>query len=84
MSRKFTTKLYDMLSEGLLTEGAVVDACLAWMSEDEVREMMEANEFVVEEEEEESNEDSDDGQPSEYAEWQDYLGGDDWDHGQYD
>lgn len=28
--------------------------------------------------------DSDDGQPTEYEEWQDYMGGDDWDHGQYD
>lgn len=28
--------------------------------------------------------DYDDGQPSEYDEWQDYYGGDDWDHGQYD
>jgi hypothetical protein len=26
----------------------------------------------------------DDGQPSEYEEWQDVHGGDDWDHGQYD
>ena len=26
----------------------------------------------------------DDGQPSEYEEWQDYMGGDDWDQGQYD
>ena len=25
----------------------------------------------------------DDGQPSEYTEWQDYMGGDDWDQGQY-
>ena len=25
-----------------------------------------------------------DGQPSEYEEWQDFYGGDDWDHGQYD
>ena len=29
-------------------------------------------------------EDDYDGQPSEYEEWQDYYGGDDWDHGQYD
>jgi len=28
--------------------------------------------------------DSYDGQPDEYTEWQDYMGGDDWDHGQYD
>ena len=26
----------------------------------------------------------DDGQPSEYDEWQDYYGGDDWDHGDSD
>ena len=26
----------------------------------------------------------DDGQPSEYEEWQDFMGGDDWDHGQCD
>ena len=30
-----------------------------------------------------ANEDYD-GQPTEYEEWQDYMGGDDWDHGQYD
>lgn len=26
----------------------------------------------------------DDGQPTEYEEWQDVYGGDDWDHGQFD
>jgi DNA-binding transcriptional regulator LsrR (DeoR family) len=26
----------------------------------------------------------DDGQPTMYEEYQDYMGGDDWDHGQYD
>lgn len=26
----------------------------------------------------------DDGQPTEYEEWQDFMGGDDSDHGQYD
>lgn len=26
----------------------------------------------------------DDHQPTEYEEWQDFYGGDDWDHGQYD
>jgi hypothetical protein len=29
-------------------------------------------------------EDDFDGQPDEYTEWQDYMGGDDWDHGQFD
>ena len=32
----------------------------------------------------EYQDDLDDGQPSEYEEYQDYMGGDDWDHGQYD
>lgn len=32
----------------------------------------------------EDDTDGDDGQPDEYTEWQDYMGGDDWDHGQYD
>ena len=36
------------------------------------------------EEAEEDWSDEDDGQPTEYEEWQDYMGGDDWDHGQYD
>lgn len=26
----------------------------------------------------------DDGQPTEYEEWQDFMGGDDWDFGQFD
>jgi hypothetical protein len=30
------------------------------------------------------DEPEDDGQPSEYEEWQDYFGGDDWDQGQCD
>jgi|TARA_R110000824_G_scaffold55629_11_gene153089 hypothetical protein len=30
------------------------------------------------------DEPEDDGQPSEYEEWQDYMGGDDWDFGEYD
>ncbi len=32
----------------------------------------------------EDDDDYDDGQPDEYTEWQDYMGGDDWDHGQYE
>lgn len=39
--------------------------------------------FWPEEDEELYNWD-DEGQPSEYDEWQDYMGGDDWDHGQFD
>ena len=44
----------------------------------------EYNEYLDELEAEAEWEYEDDGQPSEYEEWQDYMGGDDWDHGQYD
>lgn len=40
--------------------------------------------FGAEDPEEVEHEFEDDGQPSEYDEWQDFMGGDDWDHGQYD
>lgn len=33
---------------------------------------------------EDGEEYEDDGQPDEYTEWQDFMGGDDWDQGQYD
>ena len=46
MTRKYTNELYEMLDEGLLTHEKVVDACLKWMSEQDVWDMMEANEFT--------------------------------------
>ena len=39
---------------------------------------------AVEDVDDDDDDPEDDGQPSEYEEWQDYMGGDDWDHGQYD
>ncbi len=33
---------------------------------------------------EEEWDEEDDGQTTEYEEWQDYMGGDDWDFGEYD
>ena len=39
---------------------------------------------VVVEDVDDDDDYEDDGQPDEYTEWQDYMGGDDWDHGQYD
>lgn len=51
-----------------------------------VEEEMEYNEWLDSqcEEDEYEYEDEYDGQPDEWTEWQDYMGGDDWDHGQYD
>jgi hypothetical protein len=41
-------------------------------------------EHIDDTDEMEEIEPEDDGQPTEYEEWQDFYGGDDWDHGQYD
>jgi len=38
----------------------------------------------IQDDDDESQECEDDGQPTEYQEWQDFMGGDDWDHGQCD
>ena len=46
--------------------------------EDMIREADDREELTIAED----DWDEYDGQPSEYDEWQDYMGGDDWDHGQ--
>ena len=46
MSRKFTNKLWDMVDNGLISKDKVIAACLKYMSEDEVKDMMEHNEFI--------------------------------------
>ena len=48
--------------------------------EDMIREADDREELTIAED----DWDEYDGQPSEYDEWQDFYGGDDWDHGQYD
>jgi hypothetical protein len=45
MTRKATKRLYDMLDQGLLSYEAVVDMCTSAMSEDDVADMMDANEL---------------------------------------
>jgi len=56
--RKQTTKLIDMMDEGLISASAVAEMCLAYMSEADVADMMLAND-IIEEEEEEPEEDED-------------------------
>ena len=48
--REATNLLLEMIEEGLLDRDTVIMACLKYMSEDDVRDMMHANEFVVESE----------------------------------
>ena len=43
--RKNTNRLLEMVEEGLLDPVEVVRMCVKWMSEDDVAEMMKANEL---------------------------------------
>lgn len=51
MTREITNKLLEMVDEGLINKNDLIVACLKWMSEDDVREMAEANEFIMDEDE---------------------------------
>ena len=53
MTREYTNKLLEMVDDGLLDRDNVILACVKYMSEDDVKDMMECNEFINEEEESE-------------------------------
>jgi hypothetical protein len=63
--REMTSKLIAMMDEGLISAEAVAEMALAYMSEDDVSDMMRANDILMEE-------DEDDGQPDEQQEWADF------------
>ena len=63
--RTQTTKLLEMMDEGLISASMVAEMALSYMSEDDVADMMRANDILDEEEE-------DDGQPDEAQEWADF------------
>jgi hypothetical protein len=58
--REMTSKLIAMMDEGLISAEAVAEMALAYMSEDDVADMMRANDILL---------DEDDGQPTEQEEW---------------
>ena len=60
--RDATNKLIEMMDEGLISPQAVAEMALSYMSEDDVADMMRANDILDEE-------DEDDGQPDEQEEW---------------
>ena len=64
--RKYTNMLLEMIEDGLIDRDLVITACLKYMSEDDVQDMMEANEFIEEQYED------DDGQPDEAQEWESF------------
>ena len=47
--RPSTTRLLEMMDEGLIDARAVADMALSWLSESEVHEMMLANDLVEDE-----------------------------------
>jgi len=67
MARFYTNMLLEMVDDNILDRDHVIMACLKYMSEDDVRDMMEANEFI-----DEQFEDEDDGQPDEAQEWESF------------
>ena len=64
--RTQTTRLLEMMDEGLVTAQAVAEMALAYMSEDEVADMMRSNDILDE------DEDEYDGQPDEAQEWESF------------
>jgi len=55
-SRENTNKLLELVDEGVLDPIQVLTAALNWHADHEVRQMAEANEFILDEEEEEDEE----------------------------
>jgi hypothetical protein len=54
--REQTTRLLEMMDEGLISATAVAEMALAYMSEDDVADMMRANDILDEEDEEDWDE----------------------------
>ena len=65
--RPATCRLMEMMDNGEIDARAVADMALSWLSESDVKEMMQANDLVEDESDEEE-----DGQPDEAQEWADF------------
>lgn len=60
MSRVNTNKLLALIEEGVIDKDYVILACLKYMSEDDVTDMMHANEIDVDDEDDEDDDEDDD------------------------
>jgi hypothetical protein len=67
--REYTSKLIAMMDEGLISAEAVAEMAMAYMSEDDVKDMCLANDLLIGED---YDEEDDDGQPDEMQEWADF------------
>ena len=47
--RVYTNMLLELIEDGMLDKDTVIMACLQYMSEDDVEGMMQANEFIIDE-----------------------------------
>ena len=47
MSRPYTTEIFNMMNEGMITAEQVAQMCLLYMSEDEVKDMMISNDIMM-------------------------------------
>ena len=52
-TREYSVKLLDMVEEGILDKDAVICAMINYMSESDVRNMMEVNEFISDDDDDE-------------------------------
>ena len=68
MTREYTTKLLEMMDEGMISAEAVAEMALAYMSEDDVKDMVRSNDLMP------WLEDDEDDEPdvSEAQEWADF------------
>jgi hypothetical protein len=66
--RTQTNKLWEMMDNGEIDARAVAEMALSYMSEDDVADMMLANDIIEEDEEDEDY----DGQPDEAQEWESF------------
>ena len=59
-TREYTCMVLDMIDEGVLDAKAVAEMCLAYMSEDEVKDMCRSNDILPEAEQDEDEEEESD------------------------
>ena len=64
MTRFYTNMLLELVEDGMLDKDHVIMACLKYMSEDDVKDMMQCNEFIEPED--------DEPDVSEAQEWADF------------
>jgi|TARA_R110000823_G_scaffold6068_1_gene23617 hypothetical protein len=53
--RQATNRVLEMVEEGILDKDTVIMSCLKYMSEDDVADMAQMNEFFINEEEEDED-----------------------------